>query len=413
MAAPVQEFTRIDEESASLEIEASVISSFKAVQKTRLGMRLFQDGLVHTASYLGQGSEEALLKQCQAAQGTGVPYTYTLPSGSRYERSFAQPALRGLETLHRHAAEALDYLRAHNDRFLYNGKANSTRNTAVMHNSQGVDLKVEYDNAVWWLGFKHRDSRDPFDGAFAGYSSERFDFMDSVRRTLPLLAAFEKRLPVAKGRRKVVFADPDPLLFKLSESLRIDRYREGACLYAGRQGQTLFNPRFSLFDVRLDPAHGVFRPFDGEGTLSPGDALPLIENGVFKNVISDLRYGQKYGAASTGNGQREPDANASLGFNQLGIGRGTRSTQELLRSLGDCILVTLSMGGDSTDQGELSLPVALAFQYQGGECVGRLEPFTLTGNLGDVLGSAFIEAASDGHELGALHPCVAVEMNVL
>ena len=412
MGAFITELVRIDEDGASLEVEGSVISSFKSMQKTRQGLRLFQDGLVTTASYLGQVNEAELLQSAQANQGAGVPYAYRLPKNALFDRSFAHPELRGLEALHRQAAEALDFLRSRNDRFLYNGKAISKRVTRTLKNSQGVQLRVEQDQAYWWLGYKHRDSRDIFDGYFDAYSTERFDFLDSVQRNLPLLAAFEALLPAAKGKRKIVFANPAPLLNKLSESLRIDRYREGACLFAGRLGQPLFHTKFSLFDVRLDPAHCAVAPFDGEGTLSP-EALPLIEAGIFKNVICDLYHGQKYGVPSTGNGQRQPDANASLGFNELAVGRGIRSTQALLRSLDDCILVTMSMGGDSTDQGELSLPVGLAFQYKGGECLGRLEPFTLTGNLKDILGGGFIEAASDGHERGALNPCVAVEMELL
>ena len=409
----IHEFTRIDEDGASLEVEGSAISSFKEMQKTRWGLRRFNAGMVQTSSFVGQSTEDDLLNRALEQDGTSVPYHYDVPSRSMFERSVASPGLRGLPALHRHTAEALDFLRSKNDRFLYNGKATTSHVVRSLRNTQGVEHRIEYDSALWWLGFKHRDSRDIFDGYFSGYSLERFDFLDSVQRNLPLLEAFERRLRVPQGLQNIVFASPDQILGKLSESLRIDRYTEGACIYAGRLGDQAFNPKFSLYDVRMNLAGSVVSPFDGEGTLSVMDALPLIENGVFKNVICDLRSAKKYGSVTTGNGQRLPDSNAALGFNELGIGKGIRSSQAMLQGLDNCILVTMSMGGDSTDNGDLSLPVALAFQYKKGECLGRLDPFTLKSNVREMFGSRFLEAASDGHEKGALNPCVAIEMEVL
>jgi PmbA protein len=408
-----KELLRIEEEGASIEITAGEISSFKTAQKTLNGVRVFKDGEISTASYVGEIGQDALVKRCLDQEGAGVPFRFELPSNSRYQRSIAKPALRGLKELQKKADEALGFLRSKNDRFIYSGKAQNKHVTKTFTNSRGVKHSLEYDECLWWLTYKHRDSKNLMDGYLAASSFSDFNFLDSVERHLPLLKAFETKIPTPSGLQKIVITNPEELLLgKLCESLRIDRYREGSCLYAGKLGQKIFNEKFGLEDLREDPGRLSFSPFDGEGTCRPG-ALPLIKNGIFENVICDLRYGEKYRAESTGNGLRSFDSNAGLWFNALAVGRGMRGFSELLKGMGDCIFVVLGMGEDCTDGGDFSLPVNLAFWVKNGEFQGRLEAFTLKSNLNQMFGPGFLATSSDGFFKHSLNPCVILEMEVL
>jgi PmbA protein len=409
----VHEFLKIEEEGASLEIEAGAVSSFKSARKAMNGVRVIKDGQLSTASFVGEIKEEELLQRCLDTQGGGVPCDYELPKNSQSERKLGEPKLRGLSELHRQASAALEFLRSKNDRFIYSGKAVSQRTARTHSNSQGLRHYREHDEAYWWITYKHKESKSLMDGYFTAQGFSGFNFMDSVQRHLPLLNAFERLLPTPLGMRKVIIVHPHEHLFsKLGQSLRIDRYREGSCLYAGKLGQKIFSDKFSLDDLRDDPSRCVFRPFDGEGT--PASApLPLISKGVFSNLICDLRYGKKYGVPSTGNGQRSFNSNAGLGFNGLALQGGPSSLEQFVQSMDECILVTLAMGGDTTDNGDFSLPVNLAFVYKNGQLQGRLDSFTLKSSVSEMFGPRLLAVSSDPADKNGLNPAMVMEMEVL
>jgi predicted Zn-dependent protease len=323
------------------------------------------------------------------------------------------PSLRGLGTLHQRASEALELLRSKAPQFIYSGKAYTQHLRKTLKNSQGVEHVLEHDQTFWWVTYKHRDSKSLMDGYLMAQSFTDFNFMDSVQRQLSYLDAFQTPLPTPLGLRKVILCTPHEHLFhKLSQSLRIDRYKEGACLFAGKLGEKLFSPLFSLSDLRDAPERCQLSPFDGEGTLAPAP-LPLVEAGVFKNLICDLNYGQKYGVPSTGNGQRSFDSNASLGFHGLALSPGKQSLLELIKAQDECILVELAMGGDTTDTGSFSLPVNLAFVYKNGNLQGRLDSFTLKSSVQEMFGPRLLAVSSDSSIQNGFNPSMLIEMEVL
>jgi predicted Zn-dependent protease len=129
-------------------------------------------------------------------------------------------------------------------------------------------------------------------------------------------------------------------------------------------------------------------------------------------VICDLRNAKKYGLTATGNGRRSFDSSVSLGFNSLVLGKGTRTTKQILNSLDECIVVFIGNGGDFTDSGDFSTPLQLSFLLNKGEIVGRLPQLTVKTTTQDMFGSRFMEVASDGFQKDSLNPCLFTEMDV-
>ncbi|MDD2890783.1 MAG: TldD/PmbA family protein [bacterium] len=74
-------------------------------------------------------------------------------------------------------------------------------------------------------------------------------------------------------------------------------YQEGRSPFSGKLGQKLMGDNITIWDDGLDTKGFPF-PFDSEGT--PVQKVMLVENGVVKNMVYDLRSAKKEGKTSTG-----------------------------------------------------------------------------------------------------------------
>ena len=68
-----------------------------------------------------------------------------------------------------------------------------------------------------------------------------------------------------------------------------------------------------------------------------------------------------------------------------------------------------------TPDGNISLPVQVAFLYKDGKIVGRLPEFSLCGNMFDIFGKDYIGATSLGSIFKSLRrdTVIVTEMNVV
>lgn len=396
----------------AVEITAGEMSAFRSKELLRRGARVFRDGKMHSASLVGEGPETVLFGQ--ALEAPGIPVAYELPSGNTYGAEFRSPVVLSMETLQEKTEALLERLRAEAPEFLFSGKTLASCAEKTLTNSKGVNLRVAADEWEAGILFKHRRSANIFDGHFdASGTGTDWDLGAVLAAELPFLQAFPNEVALPEGIRAVAFPSPGMLFGKLCESLMIDKYESGAAIYSGKLGEKVLNERFSLHDVTLDPAKGIISPFDGEGTRREHERLTLIENGVLKNVICDLRYGAKYGRQSSQNGKRGFDTGVSLGFNGLVIGTGNRSYLEVAKSVGECVYVAMAGGGGFTDSGDYSTPVQLAYLVRDGKPVGRLPQLTLKSSVQEMFGPKLIEVSSDAYRPNAANPFLFAEMEVI
>jgi PmbA protein len=120
-------------------------------------------------------------------------------------------------------------------------------------------------------------------------------------------------------------------------SLNSLAFLEGRSFFAGRIGEQVFHPTFSLRDDGLD-ARGLPKAFDFEGV--PKRPVALVENGVARDVVWDRRTARRAERESTGHALAA--ASQSFGpipFN-LVVPAGESSLEDLVGSVGDGIYVT-------------------------------------------------------------------------
>lgn len=406
----------VNEESLSVEVIAGKINSSRFKNITKKGVRLFDQGKIYSQSFVGEISDSELIKKAEEAKnkiGVGIPYDFSLPASSNLKIEDNESMKAPLSSINEAIELTLEKLGKLSNEFVFNGKFNRSFKSVKLTNSEGMHLERTYAYNEWHYLFKQIGSPQLFDGYFEE-GGKNLDIKDVLEKNIPYLNVYKNEIKFTAGKYPVVFieAGQPQLLDKLSESLIAEKYCQGSALYSGKLSEKIFSSEFSLYDVNYSPSNGLYKKFDDEGTVRELSHLPLIEKGVMRNVIADLRTAKKYGVEATGNGLRNFDSAVITNFNSLVMGRGKRSTQEILKSLDQCVVVFMGHGGDFTDKGDFSTPLQLSYLVKKGEIVGRLPQLTVKTSTSEMFGSRFIEIASDGFQKNYLQPSLFTEMDV-
>jgi PmbA protein len=219
--------------------------------------------------------------------------------------------------------------------------------------------------------------------------------------------------PVPTKRASVVMAPEvvSELLNGVLQALSGDAVRKGRSFLAGAVGETIAASRVTLTDDgRLHGALGT-TPVDGEGMQT--QHTPLIERGTLVGLLHASDSAIRAGVASTGNAGRSsfratPDVMAS---NVL-LEAGSRSTEELIRSLDDGFYVVTSrnVGGINPVSGDYSVGAAGVW-VERGEMVMPVTGVTIAAPIRELLGNV-IEASNDPRWVGYTAAMLAPSLRV-
>ena len=188
--------------------------------------------------------------------------------------------------------------------------------------------------------------------------------------------------PVDSGCYRVLlkpFAMGD-LLSAFSSMFSADEAQKGCSLLAGKEGQTIASPLITILD---DPFDAIApRAFDGEGT--PCVKKAVIENGVLKTLLHNLKTAKKAGVESTGNASRRSAASAvSIAPTVFRVDAGILDYDALLKELGTGLVISelegLHAGVDAVS-GDFSLKAA-GFLVENGTVVRPVSNITIAGNF--------------------------------
>ena len=117
---------------------------------------------------------------------------------------------------------------------------------------------------------------------------------------------------------------------------------------AERMGETILSPRLTLRDDALRAGDPASRPFDDEGV--PCRRRTLVESGVLRGLLLDLRSAAALGLASTGNGIKRElfTAGTEIQPNPWAVNwivePGDSSLEAMIAELDEGLLVTGGIG---------------------------------------------------------------------
>lgn len=163
---------------------------------------------------------------------------------------------------------------------------------------------------------------------------------------------------------------------------------QNASPLADKVGQTLFDRRLTLFE---DPSLGLNAcSFDDEGT--PTSRKAYIDYGTVQGFYWDRRWAARANQTqaqgpgnqtSTGNGFRGGLSRPGPGPVNLCIAPGSQSTEALIASISEGLIVDQVLGAGQSNQlaGEFSVNLALGYKVEQGKIVGRVKNTMVAGSI--------------------------------
>ncbi len=154
----------------------------------------------------------------------------------------------------------------------------------------------------------------------------------------------------------------------------------------GRIGEPILSEKLTVVDDPLRDGDPNARPFDDEGTPSATQAI--VESGVLKDYLVDLRSGAALGRPSNGHGLKKAlfgggtESSPTPWFANPIIGPGKENWRDLVKGLKEGLLITNGMGFHSGNypQGQFAVQ-AVGYHIVDGQVAGRLDKTMISGNI--------------------------------
>ena len=177
------------------------------------------------------------------------------------------------------------------------------------------------------------------------------------------------------------------LLGAISPLFSADSVLKGRSLFAGKVGERVANTRVTIVDDARRKGGLRSSPFDGEGVATT--TRILVERGVLRGYLTNLKTARKMSSAPNGNARRGSYASPSrIGPSNFYIEAGADDPEALVRGLDRALAVTSLLNLHTIDpvSGEFSLGASGTFMERGAP-VHPVQGITIAGNLTHLLSS--------------------------
>lgn len=184
------------------------------------------------------------------------------------------------------------------------------------------------------------------------------------------------------------------LLGDIFDAVAGDSIYQQASFLAGKLGEQIASPVFTVIDDATIPGLFGSRPFDDEGVRARRTVI--IENGVLLSYLLNSYTARKLGMKTTGSASRGVTGNSSVGHGNFFVHPGAIPAEALIASVREGFYVTELIGsGVNTVTGDYSQGAA-GLWIENGELTYAVSEVTIAGNLRNMLKN--IEAVADDLE---------------
>ena len=270
--------------------------------------------------------------------------------------------------------------------------------TVTIENSNGLSVsRKEEGAAVYCSGVTKKDG-DVKQGYYMDYLPKLADIdydaivKFAVERPLSSIGASS----MASGNYPVVFENKmfSSLLSCFLSMFSADAVIKKLSLLGDKLGQKVFGDNITLIDEPLRAESHNKVSFDDEG-VAASDTV-VVENGVLKTFLHNLKTAKMLGAESTGNGFKEGSGDIGVRPTNLCLAGGDKSFDELIAPIEDGVFITQMMGqhaGVNAVSGAFNLQSS-GFRIRGGKIAEPVTLIVVSGNIVDLLKNV-TDVASD------------------
>ena len=381
------EVVHLRSEATSIEFEANRFKTSKVEETSGVAVRIVRNGRLGFSASSDERALDRLVTNVleSASFGDEVPLSFPAPGPAPQVRSF-DPAIADLpvERLVAIGQEIVDLMLSTDPEVRVNISLTRGVEHTSIRNQAGTEAAFRRSPLSIGAEVDRIEGDDVlilYD--MLGTSLWDEDYMAFARRLADKLLLARKITTMRTARMPVLFSPSGVLTLALPLMEGVDGKNvfTGVSPLCGKVGQKLFDEKVTLVDDGTLDGRAGSAPYDDEGV--PHRRSALLERGVLGGYLYDLKTAAQSGVESTGNGARSLFRQPRPAPTNLILAGGETPLAQIIAGIDHGLLVegVLGLGQGNIISGAFSNPVALAFQIEKGEIVGRVKDLSIAGNV--------------------------------
>ncbi len=390
----------IKERNISYSIEKGELAESSEYEDLGLGIRVIKDGKIGFG-YCTPGKEEKGVRRAEDLSTISqelelkLPKKEEVPEPKTFDKKVERSSFEGEGA--EFTQQVIDGAKELKDDIIpTRGSLSIGIGSKIIGNTKGVLLKQKSTAVSTGVLATIPGEETSINASESRFSRKMdLDFTDIGKTAAEKVDSLREGSELPEGKVPVVM-NPDAfgmlMWFGIVPAINGENIRKGKSVYEGRKGEKVASEELLMKD---DPTMdwGVGSgAFDDEGVASR--KISIIEDGILKHFIYDLKEAMKSDTESTGNGLRGGFKNPPEISDRNIVLRGEgKEKEKLLPEKG--ILVDGVMGAHTLNpaSGDFSVVGTPAWLVENGEIKGKVEGGMISGNLPKTLES--IELAED------------------
>ncbi len=266
----------------------------------------------------------------------------------------------------------------------------SSVSTVYISNTKGLELNEKSNSLMAYVEAMAEDMGETREKGELWIGSD----IDEFNSAMIAKNAAEKVISslggnsVESGKKKVIiknkiFAD---ILRCFCGNFYADNVQKGFSLLKGRIGEKIASDNITIADNPLLEKGFATTAFDSEGVATY--SKNVIEKGVLKTYLYNLKSAAKDGTKSTGNGFKAGfKGSVSTSTTNFYIEKGSMTLEEMAEAVGEGLFITDVAGlhsGTNSISGDFSV-AAEGFKIEKGKITSPVNQITIASNFYDVL----------------------------
>jgi len=378
-------------ESTKIGFEANRLKSSQVEETAGLAVRVVKDGRLGFAASSDLAATDKLIANAleSAAYGDRVPIVFPAPQPApavaTYDPAIAEFPIPRLVEI---GQQIVEMVLATEPEALVNVDLKRGVQRIGVRNQAGTDVSVRRSPLSIYVEASRVKGDDVlFVGDIAGATVWEEDYLAFVRRLTQLLEQAKRSATLRSGKMPVLFAPSGALMLglPLMEGLNGKNVYARTSPMAGKVGEQLFDPKLTIADDPLLDGRFGSAAYDEEGVAHRRHVL--VEQGVLRGFLYDLKTAALSGVESTGNGERSLFSAPQPSPTNLIFQPGPTPLADMIGGIKEGLLAVdaLGLGQGNVISGAFSNSLSLAFKIENGEIVGRVKDVSLAGNVYELL----------------------------
>ncbi len=399
-----------------VEYEASKLKNLSNTEETGHALRLVKDGRMGYATTTKADGLDRLVDDAIATSACGESVEFGFAGAADVgDAKLVDERIKGLsvEEMMKRSEDAIAKLLDYEGEINAESGTKRRVQTVSVATSEGFESTQERTLYQFYVGGRLIEGDNMLDaGGYYGGTTMDAGGPKLVDETIEDFTNGRTNVNVTSGPTTVILtprAVADVML-TMNYGVNGSIVERGISPLTGKLGETIFDERVSLYDDGLMETGYSSAFFDDEGV--PMQRTALVESGVLKNFLTDLRTAAKLDLPLTGNGlklkrliqTKELGKMPAPEITNWEMDGGDTPYAELLAGVADGVIVDSIMGimMGNLVAGDFAGNVAFGFKVEGGKKVGRVKDTMIAGNVYKLLKDQLVDLSSEVTRVGLM-----------